>query len=143
MRILFESLSFGEGDNLGGAGRVTGANARTLAERGHYVTVLCPNRKDKREPLFPDTVEQVTAEGVRVVYLKTTTIPWWPGAFGPHYVHGAGRLLAREVVRHDVVHLCEYRSHLAAAAARAARQARVPYLLHPQGTLRSGEVSHR
>jgi glycosyltransferase involved in cell wall biosynthesis len=141
MRILCEALGFGEGDNFGGSVRVARGNARALAARGHHVTFVCTNRMDKRTPLFPETTERVTPEGIRVVYLRTTTMPLWPGAVGPHFVHGAGAWLAREVPSHDVVHLYENRSHLAAATAAAARVAGVPYLLHPQGALRPGDQS--
>ncbi len=141
MRILYEALGWGEADNLGGSGRVAQVNARALAARGHQVTFLCTNRRDRRTALYPDTTERITAEEVRVVYLRTTTLPWWPGEFGPHYVHGVAARLRAELAVHDILHLHEYRSHLGAAAARQAARAGVPYVLHPQGTLRPGERS--
>lgn len=143
MRILFEALGFGAGDNLGGSVRVAQANARALVARGHQVTYICTNRRDRRTSLFPGTEERITEDGVRVVYLRTLTIPWWPGSFGPHYVHGAARRLEAELRVHDLLHLHEFRSFLAYAAARAARRAGVPYLLQPHGTLRPGERSQR
>ncbi len=143
MRLLFESLGYGEGDNLGGSSRVAAANAQTLAARGHEVTFLCTNRIDRREALYTDTVERVMEDGIRVVYLRTTTIPWWPGSFGPQYVHGLRARLDRELAQHDVAHLYEYRSALAWGVAAAARRQGVPYVLQPQGTLRTGERSKR
>lgn len=141
MRILYEALGWGDGDNLGGSGRVAQLNARALAARGHEVTFLCTNRRDRRTALYPREFEAWSAEGVRVVYLRTTTVPWWLGELGPHYVHNAAVRLRDEVALHDVLHLHEYRSHLAGAAAAAARAVGVPYVLHPQGTLRPGDRS--
>ena len=114
-----------------------------LVARGHEVTFLCTNRIDRREALYADTVERVTEDGIRVVYLRTTTIPWWPGSFGPHYVHGLRARLDRELAQHDVAHLHEYRSALAGGLGAAARRQGIPYVLQPQGTLRPGERNQR
>jgi glycosyltransferase involved in cell wall biosynthesis len=49
--------------------------------------------------------------------------------------------LRSELAAHDILHLHEYRSHLGAAAATQAADTGIPYVLHPQGTLRPGERS--
>lgn len=133
-----ESLGFGIGDNLGGSVRVSGLNARELAARGHEVTFWCTNLVDKSRTISPASTT-VEHEGVTVHYWATSVFPRWPGALGPHYVALPSEA-SESVAGLDIVHLCEYRSFLAARVASLAERYQVPFVVQPQGTfLRYGD----
>ncbi len=133
MKILMEGLGYGLGDNLGGSVRVAAANARAMVERGHEVSFWCTNLVDKRRKLFPGAYRSRDSN-VEIVYLATRTMRFWTGVVGPHYTH-IPRSVLSEISRFDIVHLTEFRSHLAARVGIAALSARVPLFIQPQGTL--------
>jgi glycosyltransferase involved in cell wall biosynthesis len=131
VRILIESIGFGVGDNLGGSARVSGILARAIAARGHDVWFVCTDIIDKHSRLG-DGGRQVDRDGVHVVYCNTHTLPFWPGVLGPHYSRIPSALPA--ISSFDIVHLSEFRSHLASRVGTAALSSRVPLLLQPHGT---------
>ena len=132
MKILFEALGYGEGDNLGGSVRVAALNARAMAARGHEVTFLCTNLKDNNKKLFKG-FHRVRHEGVNIFYLDTRTLPYWPGTLGPHYVR-VPLEIKRMIEDADVVHLNDYRSFLSGRVGLHAISHGVPFIMQPMGT---------
>ena len=123
MRLLHVAPFFEPDWGRGGMARASAGLARTLAERGHDVTVVTTRPAG--------TPAEETRDGVRVIrwsvpaVLERHLFPWAPGM--------ASRLgaLAREA---DVGHLHGHRSGLAAAASKAFAAAGVPFVLQPHGT---------
>ncbi len=137
MKILFGSYGFGFKDNHGGSALVSGNNAIELAKRGHDVTFFCTNTIDKTKKYYATTTKKII-KGVKVFYLDTYTIPFWPGSFGPNYVLDLEKHLEKEGP-FDIIHLNEYRSHISTVLARWAIRKKIPFTIQPQGTLIKGK----
>ena len=133
MKIGFSALGFGVNDNLGGSAIVASATAIQLAERGHEVVYFCTNKKDKDTNLFEKTTIK-KIKGVKVVYLKTYSFPFFKGSFPPHYIPKLKYYLDNERY-FDVFHLNEYRSFNAAFITKWCVKNNIPFTIQPQGTL--------
>jgi glycosyltransferase involved in cell wall biosynthesis len=84
----------------------------------------------------------VTARRLRAEGLDARIFPvGWPSryAYAPHL----GRALRREVGAFDLAHIHSMYLYPTWAAAHACRQAGVPYILRPHGTLTSYQTQHR
>jgi len=134
MNILQVTLGFYPALAWGGPAKIVHQNGRELVRRGHQVTVYCTNLLDKKHRIQRGTFER-ELHGMRVVYLNTWRLPWWPGTLGPIWLPQLPDYLAREMPGFDVVHLNGYRSPMMLAAAQAARRAGVPVVTQPHGTL--------
>jgi glycosyltransferase involved in cell wall biosynthesis len=100
---------------------------RALARRGHEVHVFTTNVDGGGVSAVPLDVP-VEMDGVRVHY--------FPSSLRRLYVSPSmRRALRREVAAFDVVHLHSVFLWPTWAAARAAKRARVPYLVSPRGML--------
>ena len=125
MRILQVTLGFYPAEAWGGPVKIVYQNSKELIRRGHAVTVYCTNLLSKRQKIHSGTFER-NIDGIRVVYLGTRNIHWWPGTLGPIWIPGLSLYLDQEIHNFDVVHLHGYRSPLMLAAAQAARSANIP-----------------
>ncbi len=134
MRILQVTLGFFPAQNWGGPVRIVYENSKELVRRGHQVTVYCTNLLNKAQKIQPGTFER-QVDGIRVVYMNTYNLPWWPGTLGPIWLPDMRRYLQQEIRQFDVVHLNGYRSPLILLPARAARRAGIPVVMQPHGTL--------
>jgi len=134
MRILQVTLGFYPAEAWGGPVKIVYQNSKELIRRGHAVTVYCTNLLSKRQKIHSGTFER-NIDGIRVVYLGTRNIHWWPGTLGPIWIPGLSLYLDQEIHNFDVVHLHGYRSPLMLAAAQAARSANIPIVTQPHGTL--------
>jgi len=134
MNILHVTLGFYPAQGWGGPVPVVHQNGTELVRRGHRVTVYCTNMMDKRTSIAPGTFER-QIDGIRVVYLDTWRLKWWPGTVGPIWLPELTAYLRREIRGFDVIHLNGYRSPMMLAVARAARRAGVPFVCQPHGTL--------
>lgn len=132
MRIVFSALGFGKGDNLGGSVRVAAQNAKALADLGHDVLFLCTNQIDKKKKLFPKLTKR-QIDKVTVIYLDTYTMSFWPGDFGPHFVH-IPKWVKEKISGYDIIHLHEYRSSLSVQLIKLGKRFSIPVIMHPQGT---------
>ncbi len=139
MKIAFEALGFGKGDNFGGSAIVASRNAQELAARGHEVVYFCTNKKDKTSTLYNDTTI-TKINGVKVIYLKTYMIPLFGVSFGPFFVPHLKKYLDDEGP-FDIVHLNEYRSFLAMTLAKWSIKKNIPFTIQPQGTMVLGDSS--
>lgn len=136
MKIAIGSLGFGIGDNLGGSSVVAAKNAIELASRGHEVVFFCTNKKDKKTDLYKDSVNK-KIKGIKVIYLKTFTISFWPGSFGPFYIPLLKKSLDKEGP-FDIVYLNDYRTYISNVISKWAYKKNVPFIVQPQGTLVMG-----
>jgi len=101
---------------------------RALAARGQEVAIATTDA-DGSERLDVPLERATTWDGVPAWFF-----PAWPGEalkFSPPLA----RWLRREVSRFDLVHIHAVFSHASLAAGRACRQAGVPYVVRPLGTL--------
>jgi len=134
MRILQVTLGFYPAEAWGGPVKIVNQNSKELIRRGHAVTVFCTNLLNKREKIQSGTFER-NIDGIRVVYLDTGNLHWWPGTLGPIWIRDLSLYLDQEIHNFDVVHLHGYRSPLMLAAAQAAKSANIPIVTQPHGTL--------
>jgi glycosyltransferase involved in cell wall biosynthesis len=136
MRILQITLGFYPAQNWGGPVKIVYQNSRELVKRGHEVTVYCTNLLNKNDKIKPGTFER-TMDGIRVVYLDTINLSWWPGTLGPIWIPDLRHYLDREIQKFDILHLNGYRSSLLLTPARAARKASVPFVTQPHGCMQA------
>ena len=134
MNILHVTLGFYPAQAWGGPVKIVHQNGRELVRRGHKVTVYCSNLLDKRHAIQHGDFECVI-DGIRVVYFNTWHIPWWPGTLGPFWFVDLPAYLRREIADFDVVHLNGYRGSMMLVTARAAREAGIPIVTQPHGTM--------
>lgn len=134
MNILHVTLGFYPATAWGGPVKIVHQNGMELAQRGHSVTVYCTNLLDKRRVIAPGTFER-TVDRMRVVYFHTWRLAAWPGTLGPIWLPDLPGYLAREMRSFDVVHLNGYRNLMLVPVARAARAARVPFVIQPHGAI--------
>ncbi len=134
MHILHMTLGFLPSISWGGPVKIVHQNCKELVKRGHKVTIYCTNLLNKKQKIKPGTFEQYV-DGIRVVYLDTVNIHWWPGTLGPIWLPDLSSYLKREINSFDIVHLNGYRSPMMLSAARAARSAGIPIVTQPHGTL--------
>ena len=134
MRILQITLGFLPAVGWGGPVKVVHRTSEELIRRGHDVTVYCSNLFDKRNKIQPGTFER-DFEGIRVVYFNTWNLPFWPGTLGPMWLPDLSSFLKREMKNFDVVHINGYRTVMNLPVVRAARDAGIPIVLQPHGTM--------
>jgi glycosyltransferase involved in cell wall biosynthesis len=101
--------------------------ARALAERGHQVDVFTTNVDGDGESDVP-LRERVELDGVGVFYFASPMrrLYWSPQM---------RKALAASIRGYDIAHLHSVFLYPTAAAARAAKNAKVPYVISPRGML--------
>lgn len=134
MNILHVTLGFSPATAWGGPVKIVHRNGRELVRRGHQVTVYCTNLLDKKRKMGPGTFER-EIDGMRVVYLNTWRLPWWPGTLGPVWLPDLPDYLRDEMASYGVVHLNGYRNLMNLPVARAARREGVPLVMQPHGAM--------
>jgi glycosyltransferase involved in cell wall biosynthesis len=124
----------------GGIPRVVGALSRGLTGRGHEVTVVTTDAKDRRERLAPSSHERsrlaaFSPNGLgydqrvfrnlsnRLAYDAQFFVPW-----------GFRGFLRANAARFDIAHLHAFRNLPVTWAALALQRAEVPYVATPNGT---------
>lgn len=109
---------------------------RALAERGHEVHVYTTSVDGADDSSVPHG-EPVTVDGVHVWYFRSPRLRriYWAPALA--------RALRGHVAEFDVVHTHAVFLWPLWAAARAARRARVPYVVSPRGMLERDLISHK
>ena len=128
MRILHVVPTYWPAVRYGGPIRSVHALARGLAKRGHDVHVFTTNVDGDGESAVP-LGQPVDREGVQVTYFPSRTLRrlYWSPAMG--------HALAAHMSSFDIAHLHSVFLWPTWAAARAARAARIPYVLAPRGML--------
>jgi glycosyltransferase involved in cell wall biosynthesis len=138
VNILQVTLGFYPAVAWGGPVKIVHQNARELLRRGHEVTVYCTNLLDKSRKLGPSTSER-KVDGIRVVYFNTWHFSHgratWPGTLGPVWLPDLPGYLRGEISVFDVIHVNGYRNLMNLPVARGARQAQVPLVMQPHGTM--------
>ena len=134
MNILQVTLGFFPAVGWGGPVKIVHQNSRELVKRGHKVTVYCTNLLNKKQKIKPSTFE-ANIDGIRVVYLDTCNLHWWPGTLGPFWLPDLSSYLKQEINSFDVIHINGYRGQLMLSTARAAKYAGIPVVTQPHGTL--------
>jgi glycosyltransferase involved in cell wall biosynthesis len=128
LRILHVVPTYWPAVRYGGPIRSVHALARGLVKRGHDVHVFTTNVDGAGESAVP-LGRVVDREGVQVTYFPSRALRrlYWSPAMG--------HALAAEMRSFDIAHLHSVFLWPTWAAARAARAARVPYVLAPRGML--------
>jgi glycosyltransferase involved in cell wall biosynthesis len=128
LRILHVVPTYWPAVRYGGPIRSVHALARGLAKRGHDVHVFTTNVDGGGESAVP-LGQPVDLEGVQVTYFPSRTLRrlYWSPAMG--------HALTARMASFDIAHLHSVFLWPTWAAARAARAARVPYVLAPRGML--------
>lgn len=128
MRILQVIPTYLPAVRHGGPVRAVHGLARELVARGHRVVVYTTNRHGNETLDVP--IDRATElDGVSVRYFPVQ----WPRRLARS--PALGRELARTIGGFDVVHVHSLFLWPGAVAARAARRARIPYLVSPRGML--------
>jgi len=109
---------------------------QALAERGHDVHVVTTNVDGPGVSSVPIGVP-VNLDGVQVHYFPS------PALRRLYWAPMLGHMLRREIGTFDVAHLHSVFLWPTWAAARAARKARVPYVLAPRGMLIKDLINRR
>lgn len=127
MKILHVVPTYFPARRYGGPIVAVHGLCKALAARGHTVDVFTTN-VDGDGTLDVPVATPVDLDGVRVRYYPSPfpRLYWSPPM---------GRALRADVARYDVVHVHAVYLWPGVAAARAARRARVPYVISPRGML--------
>jgi glycosyltransferase involved in cell wall biosynthesis len=128
LRVLHVVPTYWPAMRYGGPIRSVHALARGLAKRGHDVHVFTTNVDGAGESAVP-LGRPVDREGVQVTYFpcrRLRRLYWSPSM---------GRALTSQMASFDIAHLHSVFLWPTWAAARAARAARVPYVVAPRGML--------
>ena len=128
MRLLHVTPTYLPALRYGGPIRTVHALCRALAAEGHDVHVFTTNVDGAEDSAVPLGCP-VDLEGVKVTYFPSRLLRrlyWSPPM---------GRALSQEVAGFDAVHLHAVYLWPIWAGARAARAARVPYVISPRGML--------
>ncbi|HET7434378.1 MAG TPA: glycosyltransferase [Thermoanaerobaculia bacterium] len=127
MRVLHILPTYLPATRYGGPIFAVHGLCRALVARGHEVDVFTTN-VDGRGVSDVPVGEAVVLDGVRVTYFASpvSRLYWSPGM---------ARALAASVRNYDLVHVHSIYLWPTLAAARAARAARVPYVISPRGML--------
>jgi glycosyltransferase involved in cell wall biosynthesis len=127
MRILQVVPTYFPARRYGGPIVAVHGLCKALAARGHQVDVFTTN-VDGRETLDVPESTPVDVDGV--------TVRYFPSPFRRLYWSPAMRAaLAAETASYDVMHIHAVYLWTGVAAARAARKARIPYVISPRGML--------
>jgi glycosyltransferase involved in cell wall biosynthesis len=128
LRILHVVPTYWPAVRYGGPIRSVHALARGLAKRGHDVHAFTTNVDGDGESAVL-LGQPVDLEGVQVTYFPSRTLRrlYWSPAMG--------HALRTRMASFDIAHLHSVFLWPTWAAARAARSARVPYVLAPRGML--------
>src|SRR5262249_2521739 len=136
MRILHVVPNYFPAVSHGGPIFAVHGLCRALAARGHELQVLTTNIDGPGITPTP-IATPVDLEGVQVQYFACPLIRrlYWAPALGKALHHAIGKV--------DIVHLHSVFQWPTWAAARAARRARVPYVLTPRGMLVKDLIARR
>jgi glycosyltransferase involved in cell wall biosynthesis len=126
----------------GGIPRLSHAMARTLADRGHRVTICTTDACDAEKRLQPregvaprfsawDPVQTSARVTLRVFPNVSNRLAYHQQVFAPI---GLRAFLREHALSYDVAHLHACRNLPGVIAARCLREAGVPYVLAPNGT---------
>lgn len=127
MRILHVIASLAT--RYGGPSVACPALCRELARQGHQVAIYTTNVDGDR--LAPVPLDQpVFDHGVEIRFF-----PGWTHPLEYKFSPSLGRVLARRIPTYDLVHIYSLYIFSATVAAHLCRRFRVPYLLHPHGSL--------
>jgi len=133
-RIGHVNIGYPPARGLGGPTRVVANYATEQARRGHRVDVVCTNLHGKRSAIYPET-HHATLDGVRVHYLRTYVLSFWPGTLGPLWTPELVPLLQGLLPDLDIVHLHGVRDSLSFLTAFYAYRTGIPYVVQPHGEL--------
>jgi glycosyltransferase involved in cell wall biosynthesis len=136
MRILHVVPTYFPAVHHGGPLFTVHGLCRSLAARGHEVQVFTTNIDGPGITATP-IATPVDLDGVQIQYFSCPLIRrlYWAPALGRALHHTIGKL--------DIVHLHTVFLWPTWAAARAARRARVPYVLSPRGMLVKDLIARR
>jgi glycosyltransferase involved in cell wall biosynthesis len=136
MRLLHVEASYLPATRYGGTIVSVHGLCKALAARGHDVHVFTTSVNGDTDSDVPHG-QAMAVDGVKVWYFRSPRLRrlyWSPGL---------GAALAARVRDFDVVHTHAIFLWPLWAAARAARRARVPYVVSPRGMLERDLVSNR
>ncbi len=135
VNALHVTLSYNSAPALGGPDLTAYKLCTVLRAQGVKVDVLCTNLASRNAVLQPNSFER-DVEGVWVRYLATRKLmPLGRHSFGLYYVPELRALLRREIGNYDVIHVHGFRDYMTFVTCQEARRTRVPYVIHPRGTL--------
>lgn len=136
MRLLHVSASYLPAVRYGGTIVSVHGLCRALAARGHEVHVFTTSVDGARDSAVPHGTA-VDLDGVQVWYFRS------PAARRVYWSPALGRALAERIGGFDVAHAHAMFVWPLCAMAKAARGARVPYVVSPRGMLERGLVERR
>ncbi|MFN8452444.1 MAG: glycosyltransferase [Anaerolineae bacterium] len=117
---------------FGGVTRAVEGMARTLARRGHQVSVLTTDALSQHER-YTGALDSVQ-DGVRVVRVRNLST-WLRGRLNLSTPPGMGRLAADLLANADILHIHELRTAENLLVTPVAARLGVPIVLSPHGTL--------
>jgi glycosyltransferase involved in cell wall biosynthesis len=134
LHILHFTLGFYPAIAWGGPVKNVYSLCQELIRRGHEITIYCTNLINKHSKIYPKTqIKEI--DGIRVIYLDTWNIPFWPGTLGPIWISELPNLLLKEITHFDIVHIHGYRNLTNIPIVKAAIRHHIPYIIQPHGTL--------
>ena len=131
MKILQIINAFYPSYTMGGAAVVAHYISKALAKRGHEVTVYTTNALS-RESLFSPRQNPNYNDGVEVHYFSN--IVYEPSTH-TYFSKELVEAVRKSIVKHDIVHLHEYRSYISLITRYYSRKHDVPYVLQAHGQL--------
>jgi glycosyltransferase involved in cell wall biosynthesis len=136
MKILHVVTSFPPAYAFGGAPYAAFLLARELARRGHEITIYTTDAKDPRARLWyiKESWTEKEIDSMKIVYFRNLTM-LTVNMFKFFVTPALPARARKEMKEFDVVHLHEFRTLQNAAAARAAREHGVPYVLQAHGSV--------
>ncbi len=131
LHILHVTPYFTDAWAYGGIPRLASVLARSQARRGDRVTVCTTDVSDEAARLVPSSTRSDEGVDVRVFRNVSNRLAYHAQLFMPR---GLDRFLRAHAADFDVAHLHACRNVPGVIAARRLHEARVPYVLAPNGT---------
>ncbi len=119
-----------------GSSVVAYAISKELAKRGHDVTVVSSNARDRASCV---QAGRATLDGLAVFHFRSVGFAL-TRSMNVHFTPGMASFLAKRISDYDIIHLHEFRTFQNGVTHYFATRRRIPYLLQAHGSVPDNEV---
>lgn len=132
MNILQVTNFFKPSWEAGGPARVTYEISKTLASKGHKVTVYTSDGFKSR--LDVEKNKPVDVDGIKVYYFKNLSTYFSQKLIFP-ILYYLPVIVRKNIKNFDIIHIHEHRTFLAVIIHYYAKKQKIPYIIHAHGSV--------